>query len=347
MKTKIFSLFAICFICVAVLSGCSSVSYTFIQNADGSISENFSATIYPEEMQGIDCAAFSQKVKQVADTWVSDHATQLSTQGVSCDGAQLTDEGGRYLISITINYVSSIAYKNAWQSGGGGSSDPVIERGVFEDKYIIYRGQTEFAGSLTSTMATSLKDWLTTNYPDYNWQDNLQNISGTYSRVYPSSIAPNIDDGGYRLYVPRLGYTYLIWQFNMTDPDFEITMYKNVVTAHNKANWLLLALGITAVCGVILFFCLRKRKRKMPQQVIDEFTQNTAMENDVTNDETILLDDETLVENKSIEEDASTSLEEQQINEKDSGEQKTADEKSTVKAPKKVRAKPTDENEEK
>lgn len=342
MKTKILPLFAICFMCVALLSGCANVNYTFFQYANGKISEVFSVTLDPNILTEINCADFSQEIKTVANDWKTSKAEQLSKAGVSCSGAEVEEENGKYIISISIDYDSVKAYNDAWGSGGGsGDSKPKYERGWFQDKYIIYQGKTEFAGSLTTTMATSLTTWIEANYPTYDWQSKLKNISGAYTRVYPSNIAPYIDEGGVRLILPTRGYTYCIWSFDMENPDFEITMYKNVVTAHNKANWLVSGLVVTAICGVLLFFILRQRKRKAPQQVVEEFLQNnqqSAGENgtaEQNEDEQTMLFGLTGVDKEYLDENIDPNEKVDLIT-----KQETPDTQTQVEAPKKVKAKP-------
>lgn len=353
MKTKIFSLFAICFMCVALLTGCANINYTFFQNANGTISELFSVTLDPNILQEIDCDLFSQEIKTVTDDWKNSHSEQLSKAGVHCDGAKVEEKNGKYIISIEINYDTPKAYNDAWSSGGGGSSEPQYQRGWFQDKYIIYQGKTEFAGSLSSTMATSLTTWIEANYPDYDWQSKLKNISGAYVRIYPSQIAPYIDEGGVRLNLPEANYTYCIWNFNMSEPNFEITMYKNVITAHNKANWFISGLIVTAICAVLLFFLLRERKRKTPQQVVEEFlqgqqgtTENTQPTTEkMKEDEQTLffgltgVDQEDLNKNISLDKSVANENNEQEENPQPKTEEAKPEQKPPIDTPKKHTAK--------
>lgn len=352
MKRKIIPLFVMCLMCLTFLTGCSSLGYSYFLNADGTVSEVFSVTLTSSQMPEVDCDAFSQKIKQVADEWATEHSQQLSTQGVSCEGAKLEADGEIYTISIKIDYQSTKAYSNAWATDEEGSYTPQIERGWFQDKYIIYQGKTEFAGSLTSTVATKITTWLNDNYPTYLWQEKLSNIEGSYIRVYPNSVAPQIDENGVRFQLPASGYTVCAWMFDMQNPDFEITMYQNVVLAHNRANWFITALIITAICGVILYFALRTRKRKTGQEAVDAFVkaankfaeemQNSTDENANSADEKTEnseIKETTAVKFKAVKNESN-----QNKQSEDDILKKEEDLEALVQAPKKIRAKPKKSN---
>lgn len=262
MRSKILYIFPVFLICILFFAGCSTVNYSLLIKSDGSIEEEVSVTLMPQEMPEIDCEALLTEIDVIMQNWIDNKQQMFLIEGVSFEKKKISDNPQSPTVYLKITYVDSNAYSKAWGIDETNQTNSYWEYGIFKDKYIVYKGKTEFAGSLQTEMAKSLENWFAVNYPNFEY--NFSDIIGTYVRYYPSSVCPTTsDENGATFNSPSLDYGFCYWVFDFNNTDFEITMYYEVVSARNRANWFLVALGITAILGIILYFSLRTPKNQI------------------------------------------------------------------------------------
>lgn len=280
--------------CIMVLTifffaGCTSITYGFTINANGSRMEYIGFALEKSQMDilGIDADDTMQKVDNLINNWWAQYSAGKDTTGVNFS---VNQGDSIYSRDVTISY----ATYEIWAKFVGlnldddNTTETQVDTGVYYDKVVIYNGTTDFDNIQSTAIYRALAQYLADTYfnGDMSQIESLfDKVQVNIARVYPAAalVHSNAD------YIQKDSlYSTHIWTSTLKEANSSLVetpktmyIYQIQYSADNIRNWYLTGIGASAVFGIILTIVLvtkHKNKVKM-QQSIEAITNKNETNN--------------------------------------------------------------------
>ena len=286
MKSK-YLLSFILIACVSLLfAGCASTTSLSTVYMDGSRSYYYQIQVDDEACNNysIDPNQVIQKIDELAKNLNSQIQLIIAARGLT---NQVTFETGvsqsnSYLYEIRWNFSSRQAYLDFYgvtQDDLENQETELIE-GTFITKVIVQNSEINNQQDLFLQLNLNVNfDELVQNFADEFFSGDVSKCQEFFSHIqfniikcFPNSLnlKSNADATTNAILTESVVggdnalYTAFLWQCTLAEPTPNILIYYNALTAGNQRAWYLLAIGITAIFGAILFliFYLNHRKNQ-------------------------------------------------------------------------------------